>query len=276
LDEDFDVDWGVKTINAQSLWEYTKGEGVKVAVIDTGIDMSHPDLSSKIKKTMNMNDRSTRLIDDKYGHGTHVAGIIAGEKTGVAPNVELYITDVLDGEGKGTMANVLDGITFAINHKVDILCMSLGMDGKLPQILEERIKKAVKSGITVVCATGNDGKQGCQFPASYEFVIGVGGVNKDLEKASFSNYGFDMDVVAPSVDILSTYKDGKYALMTGTSMSSPLVVGALALIKSYYRKQGIELSPRDMIDMIKKLNNKKDRFTGYGIIDVEKIIGLES
>lgn len=276
LDDGFDIDWGVRVINAPKLWKHTKGEGVKVAVIDTGIDMNHPDLKDKIKGTINIFDKTTRDVTDVYGHGTHVAGLIAGELTGVAPNVDLYIANVLNDKGLGRVVDILDGVTYAINSNVDILCMSLGVNKKLPQILEERIKRAVNKGIIIVCATGNNGKQSVAYPASYDFVVGVGGVNQDLKRADFSNYGFDMDIVAPSVDILSTWKDGKYAYMSGTSTASPLVAGGLALIKSYYRKQGIEITPTQIKEMITKLNTKKNRFLGYGLFDVAKIIGLEN
>lgn len=276
LDDGFDIDWGVRVINAPKLWKHTKGEGVKVAVIDTGIDMNHPDLKDKIKGTINIFDKTTRDVTDVYGHGTHVAGLIAGELTGVAPNVDLYIANVLNDKGLGRVVDILDGVTYAINSNVDILCMSLGVNKKLPQILEERIKRAVNKGIIIVCATGNNGKQSVAYPASYDFVVGVGGVNQDLKRADFSNYGFDMDIVAPSVDILSTWKDGRYAYMSGTSTASPLVAGGLALIKSYYRKQGIEITPTQIKEMITKLNTKKNRFLGYGLFDVAKIIGLEN
>lgn len=276
LDKSFNIDWGVKIINAPKLWEHTKGEGVKVAVIDTGIDMNHPDLKDKIKGTINIFDKTTRDVTDVYGHGTHVAGLIAGESTGVAPNVDLYIANVLNDKGLGRVVDILDGVTYAINSNVDILCMSLGVNKELPQILEERIKKAVNKDIIVICATGNNGKQDVAYPASYDFVVGVGGVNQKLERADFSNYGFDMDIVAPAVDILSTWKDGKYAYMSGTSTASPLVAGGLALVKSYYRKQGIELNAKQIKEMISKLNKKKDRYVGYGLFDVVKLIGLEN
>lgn len=275
LEEGFEIDWGVKTINAPKVWSYTKGEGVKVAVVDTGIDMTHKDLSHKIKGTSNLFDRTTKDVTDRYGHGTHIAGIIAGDKTGVAPNVDLYIANALNDKGQGSMESVLNGINFAINYKVDILCMSLGTNEPLPNIISSRILKAYNKGITIVCASGNRGKQGIDYPAHYEHIVGVGGIDKNMELAKFSNYGFDMDVVAPSVEILSTYKDGKYAYMSGTSTASPLVAGGLALIKSYYRKQGVELSPKDMMNMLKLINDKRDRYYGHGIFDVAKIIGLD-
>lgn len=275
LHNDFKIDWGVETINAPKVWEYTKGEGVKVVVIDTGIDMEHIDFTGRIKGTVNAFDKTTTLITDNVGHGTHVAGLIAGDKTGVAPKAELYVSNVLDPSGKGTVTSVLDGITYAINIKADVLCMSLGTPRELPQIMTTRLKKAYNEGTTIVCATGNNGKQAVSYPAYYDYVIGVGGIDKDLNRANFSSFGFETDVVAPAVDILSTFKDGQYAYMTGTSMASPLVTGGIALIKSYYRNQGIELHPRDIMDMLKKLNDEKDRYIGYGIFDVAKILGLE-
>lgn len=274
---DMGIDWGVKTINAPKVWEYTKGEGVKVAIIDSGVDMNHPDLKDKIKGTVNIYDKSTRNVNDDFGHGTHIAGLIAGEKTGVAPNAELYIANSLNSQGRARTVDILDGVTYAINKNVDILCMSLGTKDKLPQILETRLAKAVyEKGIIVVCATGNNGIQNVAYPASYDFIIGVGGINQKLERADFSNYGFNMDIVAPAVNILSTWKDGKYAYMSGTSTASPLVAGGLALVKSYYRKQGVELNVKQIKDMISKLNEKKDRYIGYGLFDIAKLIGLEN
>src|SRR5690606_950511 len=270
------INWGVKAINAPKVWEHTKGEGVKVVVVDSGVDMNHPDLKDKIKGTINVYDKSTRLITDNYGHGSHVAGLIVGKKTGVAPNAELYVVNSLNSDGIGGAREVLDGVTYAINTNADILCMSLGINKKLPQIMESRLKKAYYQGVLIVCATGNNGVQNVAYPASYDFVIGVGGINHKFERADFSNYGFDMDVVAPAVDILSTWKDGKYAYMSGTSVASPLVAGGLALVKSYYRKQGIELNAKQIKEMISKLNNEKDRYVGYGLFDVAKLIGLEN
>ena len=264
-----EIDWGVKTINAHKVWDKTMGEGVKVAVIDTGVDMTHPDLN--IKASVNMHTRTTNVTDE-FGHGTHVAGLIAGKNTGVAPKSDLYIAKVLDGEGRGSMANVLDGITFAINYKVDILCMSLGTPRELPLILKDRIEQAYREGITIVCATGNSNVNSVEYPAVYDNVIAVGGINKDLERASFSNYGDGTDLLAPSVEILSTFKDNNYARMGGTSMASPLVAGGIALIISHYRNQGIELSPSDIRDILLQLG-KRTRDFGYGILDLGKILG---
>lgn len=269
LPEDFD--WALKMMNVEEMWKYTKGKGVKVAVMDTGLDTDHPDFDS-IGHTINMFERNNNVEDD-YGHGTHVAGLIAGKHTGVAPEVELYVTKVLNSDGLGNMTNIIDGITFAINNKVDVLCISLGINYKLPLQMEERIKKAVKQGIIVVCATGNSSKKPPEFPAQYDYVIGVGGMEQDGTRATYSNYGWDMDVMAPSTDVVSTHLDGKYARMTGTSFSAPLVAGGVALLKAYYREHhNVELNTEDIKEMLKKLSPKKRLEYGYGLFDIAKLM----
>lgn len=263
-------DWGLVATNAHKVWHKTKGEGVKILVIDTGIDQDHPDLKHAFKFGINMFERSTD-VTDHYGHGTHVAGLIVGSKTGVAPEAELYVAKVLNNNGSGSMASVMDGITYAINLKVDILCMSLGISYELPQILKERIIQAHQSGITIVCATGNNGKAEPQYPAFLDEVIAVGGLDRDLKITPFSNYGKQTDVVAPAVEILSTYKDNNYARVTGTSMASPLVAGAIALIISYNRKKGIELTPNKIKEMLSKLGTHNNEY-GHGAIDLTKLM----
>ncbi|QPK89892.1 S8 family peptidase [Bacillus velezensis] len=241
------TDWGIKAIKADQVWDKTKGAGVKILVIDTGIDMDHPDLKHSFKLGINMFEQS-RDVTDIYGHGTHVAGLIAGKYTGVAPEADLYIAKVLNDKGRGSMASVMDGITFAMNMKIDVLCMSLGVPDELPIIVRERIAQANQSGISIVCATGNDGRDDADYPAHMDEVIAVGGLDRSLNISSFSNGGYD--VLAPSVDIFSTYKNGKYAKMTGTSMASPLVAGGIALLISYYRNKGLEINSKDIKNLV--------------------------
>lgn len=263
-------DWGLEVINTREAWKKTKGEGVKVAIMDTGIDMNHSDLTYNIKQKINMFEKSHN-VSDEYGHGTHVAGLIAGKHTGVAPNAELYIAKVLNNDGLGSMGHVLDGITFAINCEVDILCISLGSPYEIPLIIQERITQAYNSGITIVCATGNSGHNEVQYPSFMDEVIAVGGIDKDLKRAHFSNYGKKLDVMAPAVNILSTFKDNKFARMTGTSTASPLVAGAIALIISYHKKQGKILKPFEVKDIIATLGKHNYEF-GHGIMDLSKLM----
>lgn len=255
FDEIKEIDWGVSIINTPQVWSKTMGEGVKIATIDTGVNVNHPNLQGKITSVFNMIEKSLDVTDE-YGHGTHLAGLLVGEMTGVAPKSELHVMKVLDGNGLGMVYHVMDGITNAINLDVDILSISLGVPHELPLILQQRIIEAYEHGITIVSATGNNGIPSPHYPARMNEVIAVGGLDKDLNEASFSNGGYD--ILAPSVDILSTYKDGNFATMTGTSMATPLVAGAIALLISYYRKQGRELSPSEIKQMLpKKLDLKK-------------------
>lgn len=261
------TEWGLSIIGIPQAWTKTKGEGVNVAVIDTGVDMSHPDLKNNIKSAIDMHTKTIGVTDD-YGHGTMVTGLI----TSVAPMANLHVAKVLDAKGLGSMGHVMDGITFAINNQVDILCMSLGVNRRLPLILEERIREAHRQGIIIVCATGNDGVKPPEYPAFYDFVIGVGGIDKDGNRATFSNFGTEMDIVAPAVDILSTHLDGKYSRMTGTSFASPLVAGGIALMKSHYRQKGKELTHADVIELFKGLSERKTKEYGYGIFDLTKLM----
>jgi subtilisin len=237
------IDWGLKAINADKVWDKTMGEGVTIVTIDTGVDINHPDLSHNIKSIFNMIDKNLDVTDD-VGHGTHVAGLLVGELTGVAPLADLHAIKVLNSGGMGTIANIMDGITHAVNLKADVLSVSLGMPNDIPLILKQRISDAYSAGVTIVSAVGNSGVSEPFYPARMNEVIGVGGIGKDLQLTAFTNMGYD--VLAPSTEILSTYKDNNYARMTGTSMASPLVAGAIALLISYYRKQGKELKPWDI------------------------------
>lgn len=240
--------WALEAIKAPQVWEKTKGEGVTIVLIDTGIDSQHDDINSRVKDKFNMIHKNLDVTDE-YGHGTHVAGLIVGEHTGVAPMADLHIIKVLNGDGLGSMANVMDGITYALNIKADILSISLGMKYDIPLILKQRIIEAVEQGVTIVSAVGNNGDHTPNNPARMDEVIGVGGLDIDMNITQFTNSGYD--VLAPSVDILSTYKDGKYAKLTGTSMASPLVAGAIALLISHNRKQGKKLKPKEIKEMLK-------------------------
>lgn len=242
------LDWGLQAIKAPQVWDKTRGEGVTIVTMDTGCDISHSEFDGKIKSVFNFINADRDVTDD-YGHGTHVAGLLVGEHTGVAPQAELHVLKVLDANGKGSIANVMEGITHAMNLKADVLSISLGVPNDIPQILKQRIMDAYASGVTIVSAVGNNGRGDAQYPARMNEVIGVGGINQDLSIAQYSNNGYN--ILAPSTNILSTYKDNNYAKMTGTSMGSPLVAGSIALLISYYRKQGRELRPSEITGMLK-------------------------
>lgn len=250
---------GVELIQAPAIWKETKGKGVTIAILDTGCDSTHPDLQERIIGGQNFTDddgSNSDIFLDYNGHGTHVAGTIAAQKddkgvVGVAPEASLLIVKVLNKRGSGQYEWIINGIYYAIEQKVDIISMSLGGPADLPE-LHEAIKKAVSNNILVVCAAGNEGDgidstDEYAFPGRYNEVISVGSINLERSPSDFSNSHDDIDLVAPGEKILSTYLNGKFATLSGTSMAAPHVTGALALIKGVVNNSfGRELSEREL------------------------------
>ena len=239
-----EVPKGVELIQAPEIWSETKGKGITVAILDTGCDTDHPDLKDRIVGGRNFTDDDNgnpEIYEDYVGHGTHVAGTIAASKnnvgvTGVAPEASLLIVKVLNKEGKGQYDWIINGINFAIENKVDIISMSLGGPTDHPE-LYEAIKTAVNNNILVVCAAGNEGDGSGStdefaYPGCYNEVISVGAIDFNRRSSEFSNSNTEIDLVTPGEKILSTYLDGKYAKLSGTSKAAPHASGALALIKN--------------------------------------------
>ncbi|GAA5416604.1 intracellular serine protease [Paraliobacillus ryukyuensis] len=245
-----EVPKGVKMIQAPAIWENTQGEGVTIAILDTGCDTSHVELASQIigGKNFTTDDKANPSIYQDYnGHGTHVAGTIAAALNdsgvvGVAPKANLLIVKVLDHQGSGEYDWIISGIEYAIDQQVDIISMSLGGPEDLPA-LHQVIKKAVvEHDISVVCAAGNegDGKEQTRehsYPAFYNEVISVGAIDFNRQSSPFTNSNNQVDLVAPGEEITSTYLNGSYATLSGTSMAAPHVTGALALVKNLSTKQ---------------------------------------
>lgn len=276
------IDWGVSIIQAPLLWSTTKGAGLKVAVLDTGIDRTHPDLVDNIRGGINFTTADKDDWQDRQGHGTHCAGIIAAVDNdfgviGVAPSVGIYAVKVLGDNGSGNFNNIISGINWCIENQIDIISMSLGCDKDPGTAFHDAIKRARAAGIIIVAASGNEARH-CGWPAQYDEVIAVGAVDQGLTNANFSNYGQEVDVTAPGVDIYSTYKGGTYARLSGTSMATPAVSGAVALIQSYCRSIGEKATPEKIIQMFEQrsidLGNKgKDVYYGAGLINLYRLLG---
>ena len=234
--------WGLERIFASDeypfeLWEETKGQGIKVAVLDTGIDGAHEDL--------NVVGGYNTISDDPYdvdlnGHGTHVAGIIAGLHNdvgivGVAPEVSLYSVIVLDEEGSGTTSNLIDGIEWVVANDIPIVNMSIGSSFE-SSALENAIDEAHALGHIFVSSSGNDGEDGGEdnmtYPAKYTNVIAVGATDDNDTLASYSSYGPELDLLAPGTSIRSTWPEDEYVSISGTSMAAPFVSGVIALMLS--------------------------------------------
>ena len=229
------VPWGVGRVNAPAAWPTGEGEGVKVAVIDTGIDCAHPDLRCDLSAGVNLVDPGSPPMDDNE-HGTHVFGTIAGRGNGpkgvfgVAPKATLIPVKVLDADGTGSLSAIVEGIDWATKAGADVINMSLGGPAG-STALQRAVQKALAAGIVVVCAAGNSGPDPdtVGFPAGYPGVIAVAASDSADGVASFSSRGGEVAFIAPGVDIRSTVPGGGYKKESGTSMASPHVSGLAAL-----------------------------------------------
>ena len=247
-----EIPYGISMMNAPKLWQKGyKGSGVVVAVLDTGCDYYHPDLKDRIIGGRNFTldyDGDFSNYYDNNCHGTHVAGIISASENssgivGVAPEAKLLILKVLSSDGTGKCEDIINAIKYATNwtgpnnEKVRVINMSLGSKEDISE-LHEAIKNAIRRGILVVCAAGNNGDGSAetselQYPGGYFESIQVGAVNSQEELAYFSNTNEELDFVAPGVDIISTFPNGQFAKFSGTSMAAPYISGAAVLLINY-------------------------------------------
>ncbi len=229
--------WGVDRIDADLAWTASTGAGVKVAIIDTGIDIDHPDLA--VAGGVNVvGPFRTEKYNDDNGHGTHVAGIVAALNNtigvvGVAPNAELYAVKAFNRKAIGFDSDIIDGIYLCINNpsgRMDVINMSFG--GSDHASLHEAIQAAYNAGIVMVAAAGNNGITDGKivYPAKYSETIAVSAINSIDGLAYFSSYGPEIDLAAPGQEINSTWNDGYYKIANGTSMATPHVVGTVALV----------------------------------------------
>ena len=232
--------WGVDRIDAEAIWDNNTdgivdplanaGQGVKVAVLDTGGDQSHPDLN--FAGGTSVVNRDPNKWGDKNGHGTHVSGTIAALANtdgvvGVGPQIDLYMVQISRGSRLST-SNIIAGIEWANANGMQVISMSFG--GGFSQAEADALQVASNNGIILVAAAGNDGRNSVDYPAALSTVIAVGATTNTDTLASFSNFGSEVEILAPGVSILSTYKDGGYATLSGTSMSTPHVTAVAALV----------------------------------------------
>ena len=257
----FEIPYGVKQLQAPEIWaQGEKGSGIVVALLDTGIDREHPDLKSNIIDGRNFtNEGCEDDYQDLNGHGTHCGGTIAGVENekgvvGVAPEAKLLIGKVLDSNGSGSYRSIIQGIKWATNwkgkngEKVRIISMSLGGSYN-DKNLEEAILEACARGILVVVASGNEGDN---REETYEY--GYPALYKNRKIAYFSNNHKQVDAVAGGVDVLSTYPTNQYARLSGTSMATPHIAGALALlIKLGEKKFKRELEESEIYGLLAKV-----------------------
>lgn len=270
----FGLQYGLSKIMAPAAWDVEKGQTntIKAAVVDTGVDLIHPDLSSKIVNGWDFVNNDNVAQDD-HGHGTHVAGIISAttdNSVGVAGTswgAQIMPVKVLDSDGSGTDADVSNGITWAVDNGAKVINLSLG-GYEFSQTMQNATDYAYNRGVMVFAAAGNDGDSTVIYPAGNSNVVGVAATNSADRRASFSNFNSFVDVSAPGVNIASTYLGSQYAYLSGTSMATPYASGLAALLFS----QNTSISTSQLFNTITLSSTDLgssgwDAFFGYGRIN---------
>ncbi|OYD08931.1 S8 family peptidase [Paludifilum halophilum] len=266
--------------NIERIWggvpSFRAGKGIRVGILDTGIDLKHPDLQGNIRGGVNFIDMENSPQDDN-GHGTHVAGIVAatgaggGGVVGVAPAADLYAVKVLNKNGAGTVTTLVQGIDWCLDCGLDIINLSMGSGSTIPSALVRAVNAARRKGALVIAAAGNNGNaegrgDTVDAPARIPSVTAVAALDRENRRASFSAAGPSLDIAAPGVDILSTYSSGKYAFLSGTSQGAPHVSGAAAVYKQ--RFSGVSPDALQRLLKSRAMPLKQRRQTGAGLVRI--------
>lgn len=230
--------WGLGAVQAPRAWESGDASSQVVAVVDTGVDLSHPDLSGALVPGFDELSGSAGG-QDQNGHGTHIAGIIAAVAgngvggAGVALRAKIMPVRVLDATGSGSSSDVAAGVIWAVDHGATVVNLSLGSPTD-DAVLDQAIAYALQKRVPVVAAAGNEGQAGSpiQYPAATPGVIAVAAVDSSNTRAPFSNTGSYVALSAPGVGIVSTWLGGGYSTASGTSMAAPFVSGAAAMVRA--------------------------------------------
>ncbi|KAA6219962.1 type VII secretion-associated serine protease mycosin [Streptomyces filamentosus] len=285
--------WSLQRVQLDELWAQSTGKGVRVAVIDTGVDVKNPQLARAVdtKSGINLLPKNAKDANgyklkrgkedgttDTVGHGTKVAGIIAARPAkgtgfvGLAPDATIIPVQQNDADGHGTAETLATAIRHAIAKKADVINISQDTaDAVKPTpLLEQAVKAALEAEIVVVASAGNDGLGGNvkpTYPASYEGVLAVAAADRNNERAAFSQSGDFVGVAAPGVDMVSTVPGGGHCADNGTSFSAPYVAGLAALVKA---KHG-DWTQEQIVAQIQQTAERSvaghDRLVGWGVVD---------
>jgi len=286
--DEYKNNWGIEHIKVKVAHDKNiTAKGVKIAILDTGIDYNHEDLKRNYKGGRNYikNDRnSSDPFDDGWNmHGTHIAGIIAAQLNGVgvvgvAPEASIYALKVLDAGGFGFESDIISAIEWSVNNKMDIANISIsGIDS---DILKAACDAAEKAGLLIVAAAGNSYGEAALYPASYESVVSVNSVDNNNSSSFFSAVDPSIEITAPGLNILSTTGNNDYATLSGTSQAAAFVSGVAALIVSSGIGDINEDGVVNNLDIRKKLQTsvedlgkigRDDRY-GYGLIFADKAV----
>lgn len=244
--DEYGDDWGIARIGSRLVHEGNvapeigplAGTGVRVAVLDTGIDYNHPDLAAVYAGGYDFVNNDSDPYDDQY-HGTHCAGTIAASLNGfgvvgVAPEARLYGLKVLSSTGSGSYSYVISALDWCVANQIQVASLSLGSSGDPGSQVRDAFNRVYNAGVVVVASAGNSGAgtDTVGYPAKYDSVIAVGSTTRSDTRSSFSSTGPAVEVAAPGSSILSTYPGNSYAYLSGTSMACPHVSGVAALLLS--------------------------------------------
>lgn len=268
--------WNLENIGVYGALKTASGAGISIGIIDTGCDYTHPEISRRfgMDKGYDFVEDSGKPLD-RNGHGTHVAGTVAGSFCGIARDSRLYAIRVLDSEGSGSEADVMKGIEWALKSKVDVVNMSLG-SSEYSEAFKEMCYYACSRGMIISAAAGNDGEPIYDYPASFEPVISVAAVDKRNKHAYFSNINDLVDISAPGVDIVSSYPGGGYRMLSGTSMASPHIAGCIALaLSAGLGKENYETAMKENAEELDERNVPSEAF-GAGLIRIDKMVSSEN
>ncbi|HEY9722218.1 MAG TPA: S8 family peptidase [Oscillatoriaceae cyanobacterium] len=236
-DPDYSQQWDLPAIQMEQAWGITKGSStIVIASVDTGVDYNHADLAGQIIKGPDLVNNDSDPLDDN-GHGTHTTGTMVALMNngtgvaGIAPGCKVLAIKAMDSQGAGDTSNISNGVIYAADHGAKVINLSLGGTYD-DQTLRSAIQHATQKGVVVVAACGNDGNSQVNYPAGDPGVIAVGATDNTGGRAFYSNYGSYVPIAAPGSSILSTWDDGAYKTEDGTSMASPHVAAAAALVLS--------------------------------------------
>jgi thermitase len=283
---------GDADVDAVEAWAVATGSGMTVAVLDSGVASDNPDIASKVIGRANFSN--ARTGEDNYGHGTHVAGIIAATRdntigvAGVCPDCSILDGKVLNDSGSGSTSGIAKGINWAVNNGAKVINMSLGQLSS-SRTLESAVNNAWNKGAVIVAAAGNTGDQTPVYPGAYPNVIAVAATDNNDAKASFSTYGSWVDVAAPGVSIYSTFpnhpfvigtQNGRsqgYDIASGTSMASPIVAATVALAWSRSTNSGasnaaIRAKVESTADKIAGTGTGTGTSWAYGRVNADKAV----
>lgn len=266
-----------RQVNLGDALSTTKGSGVTVAVLDTGVVASHPNLVRNLVPGYNALDAKLPPEDvadgvgnAAWGHGTMVAGVIAR----LAPEAKIMPIRVLDADGNGSVLAVAKGIRYAVQHGARVVNLSLGGTREFG-VLTQVLRAATDAGVVVVAAAGNDGTDIPQYPAGFTGVIGVAAADPDDRKASFSTYGSDVALVAPGVGVRSTYGNGGYATWSGTSFAAPFVSATAALALSAQPSLTGGMVRQKLLDTARSIDAQNPTYVGQlgrGMLDIQRAV----